>query len=281
MALPQGHLLIWRSPVSVARLTGLASPPNVTRSESAMLFIRSFIFQIVYVTNNALWFVLCLPSLLLPFDVFRKQFNRRWGWCNIWLFETIIGARHEVRGLEHVPKGAALVACKHLSAWETVFLSAYLDQPSFILKRQLMKIPLLGLYLKKMRSIPIDRDAGVATLVAMGNATKEALALGQQVVIFPEGTRRPLDADPEYKTGVALLYSQAGVACSLIAHNSGLCWPRKGLLKYPGTIIIEFLPAIPASRPKKAFLAEMTERIEVATSRLVAEGRGLKLQDPT
>jgi 1-acyl-sn-glycerol-3-phosphate acyltransferase len=250
------------------------------RADSAMLLARSLIFQIVYIINNMLWFVLCLPSLLLPFRPFREHFNRNWGWFNIWLFETIIGVTHEVRGLEYKPKGAALIAAKHLSAWETVFLSAYLDQPSFVLKKQLLQIPLLGVYLKKMRSIPIDREAGAATLVAMGKATKDALALGQQVVIFPEGTRRPLDAEPDYKSGVALLYSQAGVACGLIAHNSGLCWPRKGILKYPGHIIVEFLPEVPAGKPKKVFLAEMTGQIESATARLVAEGRALQQKGP-
>jgi 1-acyl-sn-glycerol-3-phosphate acyltransferase len=122
--------------------------------------------------------------------------------------------------------------------------------------------------------IPVDRGAGKSALSGMMAATRRALADGRQIIIFPEGTRRPAGAEPKYKFGVAHLYAEAGVPCLPVALNSGLFWPRRRFLRFPGTITVEFLDPIPPGLERNAFFAKLQEEIESATDRLIAEGGG-------
>ena len=168
-------------------------------------------------------------------------------------------------------KTACIVACKHQSAWETFALYALLDDPVYILKRELMWIPLFGWYTWKAGLIPVDRSAGMAALARMTARAQQALAAGRQLVIFPEGTRRLPGAEPSYKPGVVYLYGTAGVPCVPIALNSGLYWPRRSLLRLPGTIVVEILDPIPPGLDRQAFPPGCKTRIEHATTALVAE----------
>jgi len=121
--------------------------------------------------------------------------------------------------------------------------------------------------------IPVDRGAGKAALSGMTDDARRALAEGRQIIIFPEGTRRPAGADPKYKFGIAHLYAGAGVPCVPIALNSGLFWPRRRFLRFPGTVRVEILDPIPPGDDQNAFLARLQDEIESATGRLIAEGR--------
>jgi 1-acyl-sn-glycerol-3-phosphate acyltransferase len=123
--------------------------------------------------------------------------------------------------------------------------------------------------------IPIDRSAHGGALARMMAAAREQIAHGRQIVIFPEGTRRPPGAEPHYLPGVALLYSEAGLPCVPVALNSGLYWPRRSLRRYPGAVLVEVLDPIPAGLPRREFLARLQNVLEDATARLVEEGRGL------
>jgi 1-acyl-sn-glycerol-3-phosphate acyltransferase len=107
----------------------------------------------------------------------------------------------------------------------------------------------------------------------MNACAHERIAQGRQVMIFPEGTRRPVGAPPEYKSGVCHLYAELNVPCVLVAHNAGLCWPKRGFLKYPGKIIMDILPALPAGLDKRVFLEKVQNQIETATNRLIEEGQ--------
>ena len=236
-----------------------------------MLFIRSLLFIIGFVVLNTLWFVLSLPALLLPYSAFIRVIAHPWANSNMWLFGKIIGVTQEIRGLEHLPKGGYLVACKHQSAWETLALSALVPGPTYILKRELQWIPLFGLYLWKARSVAIDRGKGSAVLSRMNMAAKAAIDEGRQMLIFPEGTRRPVGAEPRYKYGVAHLYHETGATCIPMAHNAGVVWPRYGFIKYPGHIVLEILPPIPPGLTRDAFFERMKSDIEEATNRLVAD----------
>ena len=129
---------------------------------------------------------------------------------------VVCGIKVEWRGTEKIPKGACIVACKHQSAWETFALYAVLDDPVYVLKRELMWIPLFGWYQWKAGSIPIDRTAGMAALARMTARAQKTLAgaAARQLVIFPEGTRRPPGAAPDYKPGIVYLYGKpASPAC--------------------------------------------------------------------
>ncbi len=236
-----------------------------------MLLARSILFNIAFVLNNTAWFVLSLPALLLPYRTFIDSVAHRWARSNMWLFSAIIGVDVEVRGAENLPRGGAIVAAKHQSAWETLFLSAALPGPTYILKRELMYVPLFGFYLWKVRSVPINRGKGSAVLAQMNAAARAAIGEGRQIVIFPEGTRRPVGAAPQYKYGVAHLYAETGAPCVPVAHNAGAFWPRRGFVKRPGRLIVEVMPPIPPGLDRDVFFARVRDEIETASNRLASE----------
>jgi 1-acyl-sn-glycerol-3-phosphate acyltransferase len=186
---------------------------------------------------------------------------------------VICGIKVEWRGLDRIPKGPLLVAAKHQSIWETFALVPMFPDPTFIIKRELMWIPLFGWCCWKADMIPVDRGAGKKTLVAIRAGTRAALAKGRQIIVFPEGTRRPAGAAPDYKSGVAHLYVGVNATCLPVALNSGLFWPRRKWLRHPGTIVVEFLDPIPPGLRREDFLKRLENVIETASTRLVAEGR--------
>jgi 1-acyl-sn-glycerol-3-phosphate acyltransferase len=216
--------------------------------------------------------IVALPTIVLPYPVV-LAFIRSYGRTSLWLLRVICGISVEWRGLQNIPEGVCIVACKHQSAWETFALYAVLRDPGYILKRELMLIPLFGWYTRKARLIPVDRSAGMAALTQMTARAQAELARGRQLVIFPEGTRQPPGAEPSYKPGLAFLYSKTDVPCVPMALNSGLFWPRRSLRRVPGTIIVEALPPIAPGLNRKVFAAELQSVLEEATARLVAEGR--------
>ncbi|MGB8274798.1 MAG: lysophospholipid acyltransferase family protein, partial [Alphaproteobacteria bacterium] len=164
-----------------------------------------------------------------------------------------------------------VLAVKHQSAFETLALPLILGDPAFVVKRELFAIPLFGWFLARLGMIAIDRKAGAAALKSIVRRAKRALATGRHVVIFPEGTRVALHAKRPYHAGVAALYAMAGAPVVPVALDSGLYWRRRGFLKRPGRVVIEFLPPIAPGLDRDAFMAELQSRIEGATKRLVAE----------
>jgi 1-acyl-sn-glycerol-3-phosphate acyltransferase len=184
----------------------------------------------------------------------------------------ICGARVVIRGREHVPKGAALVACKHLSTLDTLVPFLTLADPAFVFKQELASTPIFGWYLKRAGMIVVERDGHASALRAMLRAAKAEAARGRPIVIFPEGTRQDIGAPPDYKPGVAALYRDLGLACTPVALSTGLVWPAKGFPRRSGQAVIEYLPAIPAGLSREDFMRELETRIETATARLIAEG---------
>jgi 1-acyl-sn-glycerol-3-phosphate acyltransferase len=239
-----------------------------------MIVVRSLLFNVLFVVNNALWFI--FGFLAVPFFS-RANFFRNVGhaWCdsNLWLHRVICGVTVEIRGRENIPPGGIIMAAKHQSAWETMALARSVPNPSYILKRQLMLVPLFGFYLWWAHQTPINRGDRARAMAAMNAAARRTVENGWQLMIFPEGTRRPVDAEPAYKYGVAHLYEACGVPCVPVAHNAGVVWPRRTFLKYPGKIVMEFFPAIPPGLPKEVFFERMKATIEEGTTRLVAEAR--------
>jgi 1-acyl-sn-glycerol-3-phosphate acyltransferase len=192
---------------------------------------------------------------------------------SVWLMRVVCNTKTEYRGLERIPAGPLVVASKHQSMWETFALMPFFDRPLFIYKRELGRIPFFGWYLKKSKMVGVDRDGGARSLIDMARRATEEVQLGRQLIIFPEGTRRPVDAPPDYKPGIAQIYSKCGVPCLPVALNSGLFWPRRTFLRYPGTLVVEFLDPLPPGLPRKEFIAAISTSIEAATDRLVTEAR--------
>lgn len=239
-----------------------------------MIVLRSIVFNVLFYINLTLFLVLGSWYFVMP----RKWAIRAlqaWASTSLWLLRVVAGISMEVRGRQFIPEGAALVAGKHQSFWETFAILPLLDDPAMVLKRELTYIPFFGWFIFKFRMIAVERSAGSAALKSLLRRAANEARQGRQIVIMPEGTRRAPGDPPDYKPGAAALYGSLNLPCVPFALNSGLFWPRRKFLRYPGTITIEFLPAIPAGLTRKAFQASLETAIEDATLRLVAEGRGV------
>lgn len=236
-----------------------------------MLVIRSFVFNVLFYLNLLLYFIIAIPTLVMPRMAIVKL-AMSWGRSNNRLLRLVCGIKVEYRGLEKIPHGALLVASKHQSLWETFALLQLFSDPAFILKRELQWIPFFGWYAMKASMIPVDRGRRGQALADMTERARVELARGRQIVIFPEGTRRAPGAEPNYKFGIAHLYGETGIACLPIALNSGLFWPRRSFMRYPGTIVAEILDPIAPGLSKDAFAARLQQDVETASARLIAEG---------
>jgi 1-acyl-sn-glycerol-3-phosphate acyltransferase len=242
-----------------------------------LVILRSIVFNALFYLNLTVQLVGALPTLVMPRMAIVKVATF-WARTNGWLLR-LCGIRVEWRGLDKIPPGALLVASKHQSLWETFSLLTLFSDPAFILKRELQWIPFFGWYAWKARMIPVDRGRGSQALSEMTDCARAELGRGRQIVIFPEGTRRAPGAEPAYKYGIAFLYGETGIPCLPIALNSGLFWPRRSFLRYPGTIVAEILDPIPPGLDRAEFAKRLQDTIETATARLLAEGeRELKRQ---
>jgi 1-acyl-sn-glycerol-3-phosphate acyltransferase len=231
---------------------------------------RTALFNVLGYLNFLVQAIVFVPVLLLPERYF-WPIGRFWVRSMLVLHRVLCGVDDEVRGRENIPAGGFIVASKHQSAWETLKLVELFPRPSFILKRQLLYLPLFGWYLKKAHMIPVDRGGGSAAIAAMIERARQAIAEGRQVIIFPEGTRRPPMAAPNYRHGVTRLYQDLDAPCLPVALNSGLFWPRRGLVHRPGTILLACLPPIPPGLPPETFAKDLQKAIESATDALYAE----------
>jgi 1-acyl-sn-glycerol-3-phosphate acyltransferase len=236
-----------------------------------VIIARSILFNILFYLNLGILLIAAIPTLLMPPQAIIEM-AKLWGRTSLWLLRVVCGTRYEFRGLDRIPSGPLIVAAKHQSTWETFALLSLFKHPIFIIKRELTWIPLFGWFTIKGKMIAVDRGAGSQALAAMTKRAREVIRGGRQLFIFPEGTRRAAGAEPRYKFGVAHLYDVIGVPCVPVALNSGLFWPRRSLIRLPGTIVVEFLESIPPGLDKDAFFSRMQDEIETATARLVAEG---------
>ncbi|KJC56478.1 acyl-phosphate glycerol 3-phosphate acyltransferase [Bradyrhizobium sp. LTSPM299] len=243
----------------------------------ALIFLRSLVFNVLFYIVLVLLMVVAIPTLLLP----------RWGvmgleavWAHVSLFlmRVICNIRIEFRGMEKIPQGALIIASKHQSFWETFALVRFFDRPLFILKRELMMIPVFGWCLKKAGMISVERDGGPRSLLKTLKRAAGEVKRGRQLIIFPEGTRTAPGAPPNYKAGVGQIYVESGVPCLPVALNSGLFWPRRTFMRYPGTLVVEFLDPLPPGLPRDEFLKRLREQIETATNRIVEAGRAEQAQ---
>ena len=235
-----------------------------------MLVLRSLVFNVLFYLILALMLVLGSWLLLGP-RIWAIRALQLWGSISVWLLKVICGTRMEVRGREHIPHGQTLVAGKHQSFWETFAILPLLNDPCMVLKRELTFIPFFGWFCLKFKMIAVERSAGSQALRQLVARGKEEIARGRDIVIMPEGTRRDPHAPPDYKPGVAALYVGLGVPCVPFGLNSGVYWPRRKFLRFPGTIIIEFAPAIPAGLARKEFQARLQTTIENMSQKLLLE----------
>jgi 1-acyl-sn-glycerol-3-phosphate acyltransferase len=229
---------------------------------NALLVIRSLIFNVVFYLNLVIQMLVQTPFyFFLPHRGAMKVLKN---WCRStnWLHRKIVGTNIEIEGVENIPKGGFIIAAKHQSLWEFYAILPLFKDPAYILKRELMWIPLFGWYVAKTRMIPINRGKRGKALREMTKLAKVKIAEGRQILIYPEGTRRTPGAEPMYKYGVTHMYKELDCPVLPIALNSGLYWPRRKFMRYPGTIRVRILEPIMPGMDEETFQQELKNRIE-------------------
>ena len=232
------------------------------------MVIRSALFNIAFIL------VTCVIGFFgLPFSFASRRYAvcvaQAWTYTTIWLLKVICGITYDIRGRENLPQGPVLIASKHQSAWDTVIYWMLLKRPVFVLKRELIFIPIFGWQLLLLGSIYIDRKAGASAMKRMLREAKARVADHSSIIIFPEGTRTVPGTVNTYHPGVAALYQSLNIPVVPVALNSGQHWGKKAFVKKPGVIVLEFLPPIAPGMKGRDFLPLLQERIETASDALL------------
>ncbi|MDJ0740092.1 MAG: lysophospholipid acyltransferase family protein [Gammaproteobacteria bacterium] len=229
-----------------------------------MILLRSLLYFALLMLSVAVFgLVIILLGGLLP-GSFSDRVATAWGRTNLWLQRVICGLRYRIVGADNLPDGACIVMAKHQSTWETIALRGLLPPAqSWVLKRELLHLPIFGWGLRFVKSIPIDRSAGRRAVFKVVEDGSARLAEGRCVIIFPEGTRTAPGQRKKYGIGGGVLAERSGHPVVPIAHNAGVFWRRRGVKKYPGEIRVAIGEAIPADGRKAAeIVADVEDWIE-------------------
>ena len=227
-----------------------------------MSLLKSLLFNLFLYTGIIVIFLLALPALFLPTKI-TLLFGKLLGHYVVFIVRIFLNTKVEFIGLHNIPKNEKyFIASAHQSMFETFALQSVLDYPVFILKKELLKIPLFGLYLKKIKSIEIVRDT--VTKDNIGFFDKVANIIKNEdrpLLIFPQGTRVKIDDKVPFKKGVGRIYETLNIACIPVALNSGKVWPKYGIIKHPGKITVSFLKPIEPGLNRDDFIKNLEEKI--------------------
>ena len=227
-----------------------------------MLFIRSLIFNIFLYVGLILIFILAIPTLILPskFTIFFGRLSAKY---LVFILKIILNTKVKFHGVENLKKvDNFFVASAHQSMFETFALQIPLDGPIFILKKELLNIPLFGWYLRKLGSIAIVRDTTTRENLNFFDKVRERIETSKRpLLIFPQGTRVKLDEQPPFKKGVGRIYKALNLPCIPVALNTGKVWPKNSFLKYPGDIHISFLEPIMSGKNNEEFVKDIENKI--------------------
>jgi 1-acyl-sn-glycerol-3-phosphate acyltransferase len=241
-----------------------------------MRLLRGLLFNIFFYGVTALFCILFIPTLFFSRNVI-LWVTRFWLNTVAWIEKYILGLSYEVRGQEHIPTDTNyILAAKHQSAYETMKLHHLLGDPTVVLKKELLRIPIFGLFLKKVGVIAIDRNSKEAAMSSLIEGAKRMKDQNRPVVIFPQGTRvapHETTKDKPYKGGIIKMYKHSDMPVVPLALNSGLFWGRNHFLKKPGKVIFEFLPPIESGLSDKNVIAAIEERLEEKTLQLMQEAK--------
>ena len=236
-----------------------------------MIYIRSFLFNAGFYAWTAICALMGLLTIPLPL---RMAFFPQTLWAKGTTFLLkVAGIKVEFRGLENIPPTPCLIASKHQSAWDTTVFFSIIPKAAIVAKKEMLKLPIFGWYMKKLEEIPIDRSAGGGALRVMVRASKVALSKGRYIIIFPEGTRVNINHKKNFQPGVYALYSMLNVPVVPVALNSGYFWPRDTHIRKPGTMVLEFLPPISGKMTREDFMKKLEGEMNRATEKLLKEAR--------
>jgi 1-acyl-sn-glycerol-3-phosphate acyltransferase len=241
-----------------------------------MILIRSIFFNIFFYGFTIIACIFLMPCLLLPragILAVSKFYTKMVGLIE----KYILGLTYEIRGKEYLPtEGAFIVAAKHQSAYETLKLHDLFDDPTIVLKRELLNLPIFGTFLKKIDVIPIDRSSKEDAIHAIVRGAKRMRQQNRPIVIFPQGTRVNVNDSTDkkpYKGGIVKMYGNTDLPVIPMALNSGLFWGRNSFIKKPGKVIFEFLAPIEPGLPDKKVMQALKDRIEEKTHDLMREAK--------
>lgn len=237
-----------------------------------MILVRSLAFNIAFYASLIVQMIFWTPFYFLAPRHLAWFVPKFWSRTSMWLYRVMTGTKSEITGLENLPEGSFILAPKHQSFWDTIAFFPFLDDPLYILKRELTWIPFFGWYIMKMRMIPVDRGSRSKALKSVIKLTRAELDRNpRQLIIYPEGTRRAPGDDPNYKWGIVELYSELDLPVVPVAHVAGLYWPRRKFLRFPGTIKARFLPPIPPGLEKEEFMRRLVAETEAAVDALLVD----------
>jgi 1-acyl-sn-glycerol-3-phosphate acyltransferase len=232
------------------------------------LWLRSLCFNVGWYAGSVVIAILGSPILLLP-----RRAVIAWAvlWVDfiLWWLRLTCGLRYRMTGMENLPKGPVIIACKHQSTWETLAFTLLFADIAIVLKRELLFIPIVGWAMARAGNIAVARGDGAQALRGLMRQARAILGEGRSILIFPEGTRVAVGMENPYQVGVAALYRQLGVPVVPVALNSGLFWGRRKWVKRHGRITVEVLEPIAPGLARTAFMATLRARIEVATASLI------------
>jgi 1-acyl-sn-glycerol-3-phosphate acyltransferase len=223
--------------------------------------LRSVLFSVVFFGGT---FLLCIAgTVVAPFSRERlRDFALAWARLAVWSARVLCGIRLEVSGLENLPAGPALIASRHQSAFDTMVWFTLVPRCCYVMKQELLRIPLMGRLIGASGMIAIDRDGGARTIRTLIKEGRRAVAEGKQIVIFPEGTRAEPGALLPLQSGVAALSAGTGLPVIPVITDSGLLWGRRAFHKYPGTVHIVIRPALPLGLHRDELMRRLRHELE-------------------
>ena len=231
-----------------------------------MTTLRSLLFNIYFIGGTALTIIVGVPMLAFPPPLLIR-FIGFWARSMLGGLRVICGVRLEVKGMENLPPGGSIIAAKHQSAFDTMVWLILLPACAYVLKKELLDIPVWGWFARRCGHLAVDREGGGTALRALVRAAKLRFAEGRPVVIFPEGTRTAPGERLTYQPGVAAL-AAGGVPVVPVATDSGRLWGRRAFRKSPGVIHVSILPPLPAGLPRAALMTALEDAVETETDRL-------------
>ena len=232
-----------------------------------MLILRSLLFYIGQIIST----ILIAPISVMAFPLnFKKRYYliTRWAIFNLWWLKVCCNVSYEVTGIDNIPEKPCVVMCKHQSAFETLALQQIFIPQVWILKKELLQIPIYGWGLASMQPIAINRGSAIKSFKQIADQGYERLKKGYWVIIFPEGTRVAQNEKKKYLPGGGMLAEKSGSQVVPVAHNAGRLWPRNSMIKKPGLITIKIGPVI---KSKNKSAKEITKEVENWIERTVGE----------
>lgn len=245
-----------------------------------MSTLRALLFNSLFFGGTAILCFFMLPLLLLG-QKGGQISGRLWcGWVQF-LLRNLVGMYPRIRGQKNLPEKGCILVAKHQSAWETLTFHTLLPDPAYVLKKELLNIPMVGTFLKRSGQVAVDRSGGAAALKDMVKGVGKALERDAQVIIFPEGTRTPPSSDRPYHPGIYALYKAFPDTPMIpVAINSGMFWGKHSFMKYGGEVTLEYMEPMESGLDRKTFMREMKTRIDTRTRELETEAQA-EFQLPT